>query len=108
MQKKMDKKPKGLLTLLESQRQKISLSSLSKSNNPAGILKLIAKCEELITHLDESDADVVSELLLTVTKLKILLSYLFKKKRQKLLELHWEKLEEEAEHRRNRLQEGVF
>ncbi|HBY55466.1 MAG TPA: hypothetical protein DEG23_01435 [Coxiellaceae bacterium] len=78
------------------QGKKEDFGELSKQDNPNSILRLISKYEKLAAKLKSSGSgDELDKILVKISKLKMILSNLYKKKRQKMLELHWEQIREE-------------
>ena len=84
-----------LLSFLNPQGKKEDLSAINKTENPNDILSLISKYEKSAVEIKNSGGEGLDDILNKLSKLRILLSNLFKKKQQKLLDLHWEKIQEE-------------
>ena len=95
MSKKQLKELEKLLKLAQSQDKATSTGSANDSS-PKNILGLISKCEKLISQIDSSDAGLIQELLLTISKLRIIILSIFKTKQRKLVNLHWEQIQDES------------
>lgn len=82
---------------LSSKRQKESLDAVINEENPSKILRLIKRFEKLEAKLKKSGDEDLDEIRHKIKNLKLALSKAVKKRRQKLLDEHWEKLKKEQE-----------
>ena len=78
-------------------KEKVDFNALLKEENPDGVTSLIAKHEKLADKLESSGEGGAEVIRGRVSKLKAVLSILFKRKQQELIYEHWKKVKEENE-----------
>ena len=92
--KKRDTELEKIFNLI-FQGKKEDFDKLSETENPDDILSLISKYKKLAAAIKSSGGSGLDEVLAKISKLKIILSNLHKKKRQQMLDLHWNQIREE-------------
>ena len=88
---------KGLLATLLTDATPQNSELPSNADNPQQIMLLISHCEKLVVELQSCDEDKTIALLKLLAKLKQILLHSFEKKQSKMLNLHWQKIQEENE-----------